>query len=102
MAATKPRRKHRTRGLDREADEGMGAVMLLAKNILELLTVRGVLPLEDLRERLCVASESRLKAALDELRRQHLVQVGDGKDLLVNLVGERRPYFPGAAGARKP
>ncbi|HZR35712.1 MAG TPA: hypothetical protein VFA75_10080 [Nevskia sp.] len=95
MAAAKPARKLRRRGLARPPeDESLGAVMLLAKNILEQLTVRGVLPLEDLRERLCVASESRMKAALDELRRQRLIQVGEGRDLLVNLVGERRPYYP--------
>jgi len=88
-----PRKRNRRRELERQ-EEGQGPILLLAKNIMEQLTVRGVMPLEDLRERLCVASETRMKAAIDELRGARLIQVSEGRDLLVNLVGERRPYFP--------
>jgi hypothetical protein len=66
---------------------------LLERNILEMLTVHGVLALEDLRARLTVASESRMRTALAELRRRHLITVGEGKDVLVSLSGERRKYI---------
>jgi hypothetical protein len=93
-----PRKRNRRRELERP-EEGQGNVMLLAKNILEQLTARGALPMEDLRERLMVASEARMKAAIDELRGARLIEVSEGRDLLVNLVGERRPYFPSARSA---
>ncbi len=66
--------------------------MLLARNILEQLTARGPLPLQDLRERLCCASEMRMSEAVGELRGLHLITVGDGKDVLVALYGDRRRY----------
>jgi hypothetical protein len=69
-------------------------LMHLARNILEQLTLRGILPIEDLRERLCCASELRMRTAIDELRSMGMIHVGEGKDLLVSLVGERRPYYP--------
>lgn len=61
----------------------------LLNDICEVLFEKGPLSMDELRERLCVASKQQLDAAITDLCKSHRIQ---RRGLVLRLAGDIRPF----------